>query len=83
MSSEAMRRYVAGALCRRGDAYDWDAVRRIGALAEGISAAGPSELALRACRAAGGSDEAAYPAAASLHALHAANHLLYYLFEGS
>jgi len=77
-----MRRYVADALCRRGDAYDWDAVRRIGTLAEGISAAGPSELALRACRAAGGSDEAAYPAAASLHALHAAINLVDDLIDG-
>lgn len=77
-----MRRYIGEALRRRGDAYDWDALRTIAALAEGIGPAGPPELALRACRAAGGRDELAYPAAASLHALHAAIHLVDDLIDG-
>ena len=77
-----MRRYVGGALRRRADEYGWNALRALAGVAEGISPVGPSELALRACRAAGGSDEAAYPAAASLHALHAAIHLVDDLIDG-
>jgi len=77
-----MRRYVGGALLRRADEQQWDAMRVLAGLAGGISAAGPSELAVRACRAAGGADEAAFPAAASLHALHAAIHLVDDLIDG-
>ena len=77
-----MRRYVGGALRSRAYEYDWDALRVLAGMEGGISAAGPSELALRACRAAGGSEEAAYPAAASLHALHAAIHLVDDLIDG-
>jgi len=71
-----MRWYVGDALHARADEYEWDALRVLAAGAGGISPVGPSELALRACRAAGGADEAAYPAAASLHALHVAIHLV-------
>ncbi len=77
-----MRRYVGGALRSRAYEYDWDALHVLAGMAGGISAAGPSELALRACRAAGGSEEAAYPAAASLHALHTAIHLVDDLIDG-
>jgi len=82
MSTETMRRYVGDALRRRADEDGWDALRVLAGMAGGISPAGPSELALRACRAAGGSDEAAYPAAASLHALHAAIHLVDDIIDG-
>src|SRR5215213_11507479 len=82
MSTETMRRYVGDALRRRADEYGWDALRVLAGMAGGISPAGPSELALRACRAAGGSDEAAYPAAAALHALHAAIHLVDDIIDG-
>jgi geranylgeranyl pyrophosphate synthase len=51
-------------------------------MAARICPAGPSVRALRACRAAGGSDEAAYPAAASLHALHVAIHMVDDLIDG-
>lgn len=77
-----MRQYVGGALRRRGDDYGWEALRALAALADGISPAGPPELALRACRAAGGRVEAAYPAAASLHALHVAIHLVDDIIDG-
>lgn len=77
-----MRRYVGDTLRRRADNDGWDALRVLAGLTGGISPAGPSELALRACRAAGGSDEAAYPVAASLHALHAAIHLVDDLIDG-
>jgi geranylgeranyl pyrophosphate synthase len=76
MSSEAMRRYVGGALRARADAYEWDALRTAAGFADGLSAQGPSELAVRACRAAGGADEPAFAAAASLHALHVGIHLV-------
>ncbi|HVG45024.1 MAG TPA: polyprenyl synthetase family protein [Longimicrobium sp.] len=82
MSTETMRRYVGDALRRRADEYEWDALRALAGMTGGISPVGPSELALRACRAAGGSDEAAYPAAASLHALHSAIHLVDDLIDG-
>jgi geranylgeranyl pyrophosphate synthase len=82
MSTDAMRRYVADALLRRAEAYGWDALRTMARMAGGMSPVGPSELALRACRAVGGTDEAAYPAAASLHALHAAIHLIDDLIDG-
>jgi len=77
-----MRRYVGDALRRRADEYGWDALRVLAGMAGGISPVGPSELALRACRAAGANDEAAYPAAASLHALHAAIHLVDDIIDG-
>lgn len=77
-----MRRYVGSALHRRAEAYGWDALGVLAGLAEGMSDAGPPELALRACRAAGGRDRAAYPAAASLHALHAGIHLVDDLIDG-
>jgi len=77
-----MRQYVGGALRRRGDEYGWEALRALSALADGISPVGPPELALRACRAAGGRDELAYPAAASLHALHIAIHLVDDIIDG-
>ena len=82
MSTETMRRYVGDALRRRADEYEWDALRALAGMTGGISDVGPSELALRACRAAGGADEAAYPAAASLHALHSAIHLVDDLIDG-
>jgi len=77
-----MRGYVGDALRRRADAYGWDALGVVAGMAARISPAGPSELALRACRAAGGSEEAAYPAAASLHALHVAIHMVDDLIDG-
>jgi len=77
-----MRRYVGDALLRHAQANDWDALRQIARMAGGISPAGPPELALRACRAAGAADEAVYPAAASLHALHAAIHLVDDVIDG-
>lgn len=82
MSTDAMRRYVGDALLRHADADDWDALRQIAGMAGGISPVGPPELALRACRAAGGEGDAAYPAAASLHALHAAIHLVDDVIDG-
>jgi geranylgeranyl diphosphate synthase type I len=82
MSSEAVRRYVGGVLRARADAYAWDALRTVAGFADGLSAHGPSELAVRACRAAGGTDEPAFPAAASLHALHVAIHLVDDLIDG-
>ncbi len=66
MSSISMRRYVGDALGRRADDEGWEALRAVAGMAGGIGPLGPPELALRACRAAGGRDEAAYPAAASL-----------------
>lgn len=77
-----MRRYVGDALLRHAETNEWDALRRIARTAEGISPAGPPELALRACRAAGGADGDAYPAAASLHALHAGIHLVDDVIDG-
>jgi geranylgeranyl pyrophosphate synthase len=82
MSTDTMRGYVGDALRRRADDHGWDALRVLAGMTGGISPLGPSELALRACRAAGGRDEAAYPAAASLHALHAAIHLVDDLIDG-
>ncbi|HEU4562365.1 MAG TPA: polyprenyl synthetase family protein [Longimicrobium sp.] len=82
MSSDAMRRYVGDALRSRAEADGWDALRAIARMADGMSPLGPSELALRACRAAGGAEAAAYPAAASLHCLHAGIHLVDDLIDG-
>jgi geranylgeranyl pyrophosphate synthase len=82
MSGDEMRRYVGDALRRRADEHDWDALRVLAGLAGGISPVGPSELAVRACRAAGGRDRDAYPAAAALHALHAAIHVVDDLIDG-
>lgn|GEM_PF-6144143 len=82
MGGEAVRRYVGGVLRARADAYDWDALRTVAGFAENLSAQGPSELAVRACRAAGGADEPAFPAAASLHALHVAIHLVDDIIDG-
>jgi geranylgeranyl pyrophosphate synthase len=82
MGSEAMRRYVGGVLRAQADAYDWDALRTVAGFADNLSAQGPSELAVRACRAAGGADEQAFPAAASLHALHVGIHLVDDIIDG-
>lgn len=82
MAIDELRRYVGGVLRARADAYDWDALRTVAGFADGLSAQGPSELAVRACRAAGGADEAAFPAAASLHALHVAIHLVDDIIDG-
>ena len=77
-----MRRYVGEALLRRADADGWEALGVVSALAARIHPVGPSELALRACRAAGGTSERAHPAAASLHCLHTAIHLVDDLIDG-
>lgn len=82
MNTDAMRRYVGDALLRHAGRDEWDALGRIARTADGISPAGPPELALRACRAAGGTDTDAYPAAASLHALHAGIHLVDDVIDG-
>lgn len=77
-----MRRYVAEALLSRARVHEWDSLRAIARMADGMSPVGPSELALRACRAAGDTDPAAFPAAASLHCLHAGIHLVDDLIDG-
>lgn len=82
MRGEEVRRYVGGVLRARADEYDWDALRTVAGFAENLSAQGPSALAVRACRAAGGADEPALPAAASLHALHVAIHLVDDIIDG-
>lgn len=77
-----MRRYVGTAFLRHAEASQWEALHRIARSADGIGDGGPAELALRACRAAGGDDAAAHPAAASLHALHAAIQLVDDVIDG-
>lgn len=77
-----MRRYVADALMRQAAEDDWDALRQIARTAGGMSPLGPSEVALRACLAAGGREADAFPAAASLHALHVAIHLVDDVIDG-
>ena len=71
-----MPRYVEQALLRHAERDDWETLRMVSALAANIHPAGPSELALRACRAAGGTSEHGHPAAASLFCLHTAIHLV-------
>jgi geranylgeranyl pyrophosphate synthase len=82
MSTDAMRRYVRDALLRHAEASGWSALGQIAGSARGIGAGGPPDLALRACRAAGGREAEAYPAAASLHALHAAIQLVDDVIDG-
>ncbi|HEX8692284.1 MAG TPA: polyprenyl synthetase family protein [Longimicrobium sp.] len=76
MSTDAMRRYVEQALLRHAERDGWEALRMVSALAARIHPVGPSELVLRACRAAGGASERGHPAAASLFCLHTAIHLV-------
>ena len=79
---DEMRRAVGDALRRVADADDWDALRTIARMAKGINPVGPPALALRACRAAGGEDAAAYPACAALYFMHAGIHLVDDLIDG-
>ncbi|HEU0055394.1 MAG TPA: polyprenyl synthetase family protein, partial [Longimicrobium sp.] len=82
MSDAAMRRYVGDALRARAEADGWEALRAVAGFADRLGEHGPSELAVRACRAAGGADEDAFPAAASLHSLHVAIHLVDDIIDG-
>lgn len=82
MIRDSMRMYVHDAVLRHAEASAWPALRTVAQLADGIGTTGPAELALRACRAAGGADEAAYPAATSLHCLHTAIHLVDDVIDG-
>jgi geranylgeranyl pyrophosphate synthase len=82
MSTDAMRRYLEQALLRHAERDGWEALRMVSALAARTHPAGPSELALRACRAAGGTSEQGHPAAASLFCLHTAIHLVDDLIDG-
>ena len=82
MSPDPMRRYVEEALLARAEREDWEALRTVARLAAGMHPQGPAELAMRACRAAGGRPEQAHPAAAALYCLHVAVHLVDDLIDG-
>ena len=77
-----MRRYVGDALRARADKYDVGCVRALAGLAGG--SARWVRRSWRCGRAAppAAATAAAYPAAASLHALHAAIHVVDDLIDG-
>jgi geranylgeranyl pyrophosphate synthase len=82
MTDEAMRRYVRRTLEDWAARERWDALRLVGEQASGLGPTGPAALALRACRAVGGSGWEAHPAAASLHCLHMSIHLVDDIIDG-
>ncbi len=82
MSPDLMRRYVREVLQRRAEREGWESLRIVADAASGLTSTGPAELALRACRAAGGEPQRAFPAAASLYCLHTAIHLVDDIIDG-